>query len=93
MEASGTSPQLALPDPDEHLPFTIVSQRQTEDLVPPNQWVEVWEIAYTGPSGVMGTVKIPAREYNLQNVNEAIQQQLHTIESVHALGPVPPPAQ
>lgn len=89
---AGMTPEaLALPDPGEHIPYRIVSQQQREELVPPNQFVDYWEVTYEGPSGTIATVKIPVREYSMASVNEAIQQQLLTTEQVHALGPLPPP--
>jgi hypothetical protein len=91
--ADAEAPQLELPDPDVHIPYTIVSQAQRETLIPPNQFVDVWEVTYRGPKGVMGHVSVPAHEYNLQSVNEAIQQQLLATEQVNALGAVPPPAE
>jgi hypothetical protein len=89
VEASGQG--LQLPDPNEHIPYRIVSQIQREELVPPNQFKTVWEISYEGPSGTIASVSIPEREYTPARVDEVVEQALHAVESVHALGPAPHP--
>jgi hypothetical protein len=85
------SESLQLPDPDTHLPYKVLSQQLREELTPDNRFIEVWEISYEGPSGVVGTVKIPASEHDPASIDRAISAQLHTVESVAALGAVPHP--
>lgn len=82
---------LHLPDPDTHIPYTVLSQQQREELTPDNRFISVWEISYSGPSGTVGKVKVPDTEHDPAAIDRAIQAQLHTVESVHALGAVPHP--
>jgi hypothetical protein len=80
-----------MPNPDEHIPYKVLSQRETEELVPPNQWRQVWEVSFEGPAGQRATVMVPSSEYNLHTVDDAIQQKLLSMEQVRALGAEPPP--
>ena len=88
---AGPADSLHLPDPDTHLPYKVLSQQLREELTRDNRFIEVWEISYEGPSGVVGQVKVPASEHDPASIDRAIQAQLHTVESVQALGPVPHP--
>lgn len=89
MEASTGG--LALPNPDEHIPYKIVSQQRREELTPDNRFVDMWEVSYEGPSGTIAAVKVPASQYTPANVDRLIQDDLHNVEGVHALGPSPHP--
>lgn len=84
-------PALDLPDPDTHIPYRVISQQQREELTPDNRFITIWEIAYTGPSGTVGKVKVPDTDHDPAAIDRAIQQQLLSIESVHSLGAAPHP--
>lgn len=84
-------PGLNLPEPGVHIPYTVVSVQPRETLTPDNRFVEEREVAFEGPSGTVDHVKLPLRDFTPANVDQAIQEQLHAVESVHALGPAPHP--
>ena len=87
MEASAG---LNLPDPGEHIPYRVLAQEPRQELVG-NRFVDVVEVTYEGPSQVHSTVRIPEAEYNPASVDRIIQEHLHRVEGVAALGPVPHP--
>lgn len=87
MEASRS---LNLPDPNEHIEYRILAQDPRQEMVA-NHFVDVMEISYETPSGVHDFIRIPEREYNPAAVDRAIQERIHRVEGVHALGPVPHP--
>ena len=89
MEASHA---LNLPDPNEHIPYRVTNGggEQRQELVG-NQFRDVVEVAFEGPSGGVHSVMIPAAEFNPGAVDRAIQEYLHRAEGVAALGPVPHP--
>lgn len=73
-----------------HIPYTVLSQTFQEDLAPNGQFVDTWHVTYQGPSGTVGTIKIPASHYTPAAVDTAIQVELAQVEGVHALGSAPP---
>ena len=81
---------LDLPDPNEHIPYRVISQDPRQELVGKG-FNDVMEVEYEGPAGVIDYVRIPEREYNPGAVDRAIQERLHRVEGVAALGPVPHP--
>ena len=87
MEASGA---LNLPDPNEHIPYRVLTQDPRQELVG-NAFKDVMEITYEGPSGTHDLIRVPEAEYNPAAVDRAIQERLHRVEGVHALGPAPHP--
>lgn len=87
-DAAPTS--LNLPDPGEHISYRVLDQDPRRELVG-NRFVDTMEITYEGPSGVHDFVRIPEVEYNPAAVDRAIQERLHRVEGVAALGPVPHP--
>lgn len=81
---------LALPDPDVHIPYTILDQEPVQELRG-KRFVDVMEVTYEGPSHVQATVRVPQNEYDPASVDRIIQEQLHRVEGVSALGSVPHP--
>lgn len=71
------------------IPYTILTQDQSEELAPNGTFVDTWRITFQGPSGTTGTVKIPAATYSPATVDAAISDYLQKIEAVHALGGAP----
>lgn len=71
------------------IPYTILTQDQSEELAPNSTFVDTWRITFQAPSGTVGTVKIPASQYSAARVDLEIQNALQEIESVHALGGAP----
>lgn len=71
------------------IPYTILTQDQSEELMPNATFQDTWRITYQGPSGTVGTVKVPANQYSPAAVDTAIQAQLQNIEATHSLGAVP----
>lgn len=71
------------------IPYTVLSQDQSDELAANGTFVDTWRIVYQGPSGTTGTVKVPANQYSPAVVDAAIQAQLQNVETVHALGSVP----
>lgn len=88
MEASGAG--LSLPDPDVHIAYRVLDQQPRQELNG-NRFTDVMEVTYEGPSGVVDHVTIPQREYDPAIVDRTIQEKLHRVESVSALGPAPHP--
>lgn len=76
--------------PNEHIPYTILTQDFAEELMPNGTFADTWRVTYQGPSGTVANVKIPASQYSPQAVDAAIQAQLVQVENVHALGSAPP---
>jgi hypothetical protein len=89
MEASRSA--LDLPAPGVHIPYTVVSVLPREELLPDNHFVEYREVTFEGPSHSHDSVKIPLRDFAPAAVDRAIQDRLHDLESVHALGVAPHP--
>jgi len=83
--------QLQLPNPDEHIPYVIHSQRPDRELTPDNRFVDIWEISFEGPSGTVGKITVPDRLYTAAYVDQMIEAKLQQMESVAALGPQPHP--
>lgn len=81
---------LALPDPNVHLPYTIVAQEPRQELVG-KRFIDGMEVTYTGPSGVQDVIFIPQAEYDPATVDRIIEDKLHRVESVAALGAAPHP--
>lgn len=73
-----------------HIEYVILTQDQSEDLLPNGTFADVWRITFQGPSGTTGNVKVPANVYSPFTVDAAIQAALQNIEAVHALGTAPP---
>lgn len=71
------------------IPYTVLAQDQTEELMPNGSFADTWTITYQGPSGTTGRVKIPAASYSPATVDAAIQTQLQSVEAVHSLGGAP----
>lgn len=71
------------------IPYSILTQDQSEELAPNGTFVDTWRITFQGPSGTTGTVKIPANQYSPGVVDATIQGQLQNIEATHALGSAP----
>jgi hypothetical protein len=86
-DAEGT---LNLPDPDVHIAYRVLDQQPRQELTG-NRFVDVMEVTYEGPSGVVDHLMVPQREYDPATVDRMIQEKLHRVESVHALGAVPHP--
>jgi phage terminase large subunit-like protein len=84
------TPALDLPDPNEHIPYRVLSQMPRQELVG-NRFNDVMEVEYEGPSGTVDRITIAQREYEPAAVDRAIQERLHSVEGVHALGPAPHP--
>lgn len=82
---------LELPDPDEHIPYTITAQEQREELTPDGRFIEVWNVSFEAPNGTHSSVKVPVTEYTPAQVDQLIQAQLQTVMGVHALGEEPHP--
>ena len=88
---AGPSPEaLDLPDPNAHVPYRVLAQEPRQELVA-NRFVDVMEVSYETPSGVHDSVRIPEAEYNPAAVDRIIQEKIHRVEGVAALGPVPHP--
>jgi hypothetical protein len=88
MEASQSG--LNLPPPDVHIPYTVLDQQPRQELTG-NRFVDVMEVTYEGPSHVVDHVTIAAADYNPASVDRTIQEKLHRVEAVHALGAEPHP--
>ncbi len=73
-----------------HIPYTILSQNFSQELQTDGRFADVWEINFEGPSGTVGTIRVPAARYAALYVDQQIQEQLAKIETVHALGSAPP---
>lgn len=86
-----TNEGLELPNPDEHIPYRVLAQLPREELTAANQFVDVIEVTYEGPSGAVGKIKVPKASYNAAEVDRLIQQELLQIEGVASLGPAPHP--
>lgn len=71
------------------IPYTILTQDQSEELLPNGTFQDTWRITFQGPSGTTGTVKVPASRYTPQVVDNEIQAALQNIEATHALGSAP----
>ncbi len=84
-------PALNLPESDVHIPYSVVSVQPREELTPDNRFVEYREVSFEGPSGTVDHVKVSLRDFTAANVDQAVQERLHQVESVHALGPTPHP--
>lgn len=87
MEASQS---LNLPDPGVHIPYTVLDQQPRQDMQG-NRFIDGMEVTYEGPSRVHDTVFVPQAEYDPANVDRIIQEKLHRVEGVSALGAVPHP--
>lgn len=74
----------------QHIPYQILSQDFTEELMPNGTFQDMWRITFQGPSATVAFVRIPASQYNPLTVDTAIQAELVKIESTHALGSAPP---
>lgn len=74
----------------EHLPYTILSQDFTEELMPNGTFADTWRVTYQGQSGTVAYVRVPASQYSPHMVDAMIQAELVKIETVHALGSAPP---
>jgi hypothetical protein len=83
--------QLNLPDPDVHIPYKVVTPGEPRQELVGKRFVDVMEVSYETPSGVVDHLVIPAAEYNPAAVDRAIQEKLHRSEGVAALGAVPHP--
>lgn len=63
----------------------VVSQKQTSELTPAGQFIDVMEV-YFDVNGVgPGTVRIPVSQYSAETVREQIDAQAATMLEVHAL--------
>jgi hypothetical protein len=87
VEASGA---LNLPDPDVHIAYTVLDQQPRQEMSG-NRFIDVMEVTYEGPSHVIDHVLIPQSEYDPASVDRIIQEKLHRVEGVSALGAVPHP--
>lgn len=81
---------LDLPDEGTHIPYRVIGQEPRQNLVG-NRFESVMEVTYEGPSGTTDHIEVPEREYDPATVDRLIQDKLHLVEGVHALGPVPHP--
>lgn len=72
-----------------HIPYTILSQDQSEILTPSGTFADVWRVVFQGPSGTTANVQILASNYSPATVDAAIQAALQKIEGVMALGTAP----
>lgn len=71
------------------IPYQILTQDQSEELMPNATFQDTWRITFQGPSGTVGTVRIPANRYSPAVVDAEIQAALQNIEAAHSLGSVP----
>jgi len=70
----------------DRIPYTIVGQDLQEELAPNGQFVDMWRITFTAPSGVTAFVRVPASQHDPATVDAVIQARLQNIEGVAALG-------
>jgi hypothetical protein len=71
------------------IPYNITGQRQTEELGADGRFNSVWIVTFTAPSGTSASVTVPVNLYTPAYVDGAIQDMLHSIETVHRLGGEP----
>lgn len=66
--------------------YTITGQRQTSIIGDNGQLVNVWEVTYKTPAGVVGHVDIPFDQYNPANVDAAISALVDVHGQIAQLG-------
>lgn len=69
--------------------YTITGQELTEELQPDGRFVDTWRITYTTPSGVVGFVRVPNAQYDVDRIDALIRANVAQVEQVHALGAPP----
>jgi hypothetical protein len=72
-----------------HIPYTVLSQQQTEELTPYGRFVDVVRVNFQTPNGHIGTVRIPLAQFTPGYVDNVIQAQVQQFEAVHQLGAAP----
>lgn len=73
-----------------HIPYTILSQDFSEDLMPNGSFQDVWRITFQLGDGTISNVKVPAVQYSAATVDAAIQNVAIHMVNVSMLGPVSP---
>lgn len=66
--------------------YTVINQRQSEDLSPAGAFVTVMDVTIESAGGHISTVKIPLRDYTVDNVQAALEERVALLDGVHALG-------
>lgn len=66
--------------------YTVLSQRQTTVIDVSGNLTQVMEVTFQTTDGVVAHVDIPVSQYNVANVQAAIQAYEANITAVHQLG-------
>lgn len=65
--------------------WTVISQRQFEELTPQGTFRPVVEVTYQLTSGTVGTVKVPVTLYSEEYVRDQIETQASAMMAVENL--------
>lgn len=74
-----------------HPQYEVLSQSKTVEPDEQGNLKTVWRVHYQSPSGTKSWIDLPAEYYTPRNVHDAIANEMHAIERVHALGNGQPP--
>lgn len=80
-----------VPEPKDHIPYTITSQTKTQQLTPDGRFINVWRVTFEAPNGTHTFIEVPEPEFTAAVVDSLIEAELDTIMGVHTLGAHPHP--
>lgn len=66
--------------------FTVLSQRQSEDMTADSRFIDVITVTFETPLGHVGSIKVPVRDYEPQTVKDLITERVAVLDAVHQLG-------
>jgi len=65
--------------------FKVNSITKRVKLTATGEFLDVYEVSFTTKSGIIGSVEIPAAQFNKERVNEAITAEATELEGVMSL--------
>jgi hypothetical protein len=66
--------------------YTILTQREDRGIGPDGRVIDVVHVSWQGPSGIAGSVVIPADQYSPATVDQRIRERLNVHLAVAQLG-------
>ncbi len=65
--------------------WQVIGQLQQQRLSETGRLEDVWEVTYRTEHGAVGTVRVPARQYEPEHVRQMIEAEVAKIAAVHEL--------